>query len=724
VSKIDNPITIETLINKIKSYNPDADIDFLRKAYIFSQQAHQNQKRYSGQPYLSHPLGVADILADLNMDIITIVAGLLHDVVEDTQVNLEEIEQVFGAEVAMLVNGVTKLSKISFKTKEERQAESFRKMFLAIAEDIRVILIKLADRLNNMRTLKYVPAPKRLKKAKETLDIYVPIANRLGLYRVKWELEDYALLNLDPRKYNELARKVAKSRAEREQYIESIQKRITEELQKFGIKARIQGRPKNIYSIYKKMEEQDKDFFQIYDLMAIRIICNSITDCYASLGLLHSLWKPMPGRFKDYIAMPKSNMYQSLHTTVITSDGEPLEVQIRTEEMHRTAEYGIAAHWKYKEKGGFLKDSKFEERLTWLRQILDWQKELKDPLEFMENLKIDLLQYEVYTFTPKGDVKVLPLGSTPVDFAYAIHTEIGHRCVGAKVNNKIVPLDRELKSGDIVEIITSKTSSGPSRDWLKFVKTSGAKTRIKSWFKKEFRDENIEKGRTLILRELEKFKIPWSTELENKLTDICQPMGYTDSDSLYEAIGYKKLNPAQVINKILPQEKKPDIQIKEELTKELPKEKKIDRGVKIDGVDNILIRFAKCCHPVPGDDIIGYITRGRGVTIHRVECPNLKIFSEEEERLINAEWYETRDDYFPVNIKIISVDRKDLISDISMVLSNYKAGIKYINGVANKNNIAIIHLTIEVSTLDHLKEIMSRLRSLRAVKEVKRMEGD
>ncbi len=394
------------------------------------------------------------------------------------------------------------------------------------------------------------------------------------------------------------------------------------------------------------MEEQDKDFFQIYDLMAIRIICNSITDCYASLGLLHSLWKPMPGRFKDYIAMPKSNMYQSLHTTVITSDGEPLEVQIRTEEMHRTAEYGIAAHWKYKEKGGFLKDSKFEERLTWLRQILDWQKELKDPLEFMENLKIDLLQYEVYTFTPKGDVKVLPLGSTPVDFAYAIHTEIGHRCVGAKVNNKIVPLDRELKSGDIVEIITSKTSSGPSRDWLKFVKTSGAKTRIKSWFKKEFRDENIEKGRTLILRELEKFKIPWSTELENKLTDICR------------------------------------------------------------------------------DNIIGYITRGRGVTIHRVECPNLKIFSEEEERLINAEWCETRDDYFPVNIKIISVDRKDLISDISMVLSNYKAGIKYINGVANKNNIAIIHLTIEVSTLDHLKEIMSRLRSLRAVKEVKRMEGD
>jgi len=422
VSKIDNPITIETLINKIKSYNPDADIDFLRKAYIFSQQAHQNQKRYSGQPYLSHPLGVADILADLNMDIITIVAGLLHDVVEDTQVNLEEIRQEFGAEVAMLVNGVTKLSKISFKTKEERQAENFRKMFLAIAEDIRVILIKLADRLNNMRTLKYVPAPKRLKKAKETLDIYVPIANRLGLYRVKWELEDYALLNLDPRKYNELARKVAKSRAEREKYIEEVKKRIAEELQKFGIKARIQGRPKNIYSIYKKMEEQDKDFFQIYDLMAIRIICNSITDCYASLGLLHSLWKPMPGRFKDYIAMPKSNMYQSLHTTVITSEGEPLEVQIRTEEMHRTAEYGIAAHWKYKEKGDFLKDSKFEERLTWLRQILDWQKELKDPLEFMENLKIDLLQYEVYTFTPKGDVKILPLGSTPVDFAYAIHT--------------------------------------------------------------------------------------------------------------------------------------------------------------------------------------------------------------------------------------------------------------------------------------------------------------
>ncbi len=654
------------------------------------------------------------------MDIITIVAGLLHDVVEDTHVHLEEISDVFGEEVAMLVNGVTKLSKISFRTKEERQAENFRKMFLAIAEDIRVILIKLADRLNNMRTLKYMPAPKRLKKARETLDIYIPIANRLGLYRVKWELEDYSLLNLDPKKYSELAKKVARSRAEREQYIEFIKKRMEEELQKFGIKARIQGRPKNIYSIYKKMEEQDKDFFQIYDLMAIRIVCNTITDCYASLGLLHSIWKPMPGRFKDYIAMPKSNMYQSLHTTVITSEGEPLEVQIRTEEMHRTAEYGIAAHWKYKEKGDFLKNSKFEERLTWLRQILDWQTELKDPREFMENLKIDLLQYEVYTFTPKGDVKVLPLGSAPVDFAYAIHTEIGHHCVGAKVNNKIVPLDRKLKSGDIVEIITSKTSTGPSRDWLKFVQTSGAKTRIKAWFKKEFRAENIEKGKTLILRELDKLRVPWSSEFEKKLADICQPMGYTDPDSLFEAIGYKKLNPAQLINKLLPQEKKRGIQVKEEVVKE----KRVEKGVKIDGVDNILIRFAKCCHPVPGDDIIGYITRGRGVTIHRIECPNLKNFSQEEERFINAEWYETEDNYFPVNIKIVSVDRKSLISDISMIISNYKAAIKYINGVANKNNIAIIHLTIEVSTLEHLKEIMARLRSLKAVKEVKRMEGD
>ena len=654
------------------------------------------------------------------MDIITIVAGLLHDVVEDTHVHLEEISDVFGEEVAMLVNGVTKLSKISFRTKEERQAENFRKMFLAIAEDIRVILIKLADRLNNMRTLKYMPAPKRLKKARETLDIYIPIANRLGLYRVKWELEDYSLLNLDPKKYSELAKKVARSRAEREQYIEFIKKRMEEELQKFGIKARIQGRPKNIYSIYKKMEEQDKDFFQIYDLMAIRIVCNTITDCYASLGLLHSIWKPMPGRFKDYIAMPKSNMYQSLHTTVITSEGEPLEVQIRTEEMHRTAEYGIAAHWKYKEKGDFLKNSKFEERLTWLRQILDWQTELKDPREFMENLKIDLLQYEVYTFTPKGDVKVLPLGSAPVDFAYAIHTEIGHHCVGAKVNNKIVPLDRKLKSGDIVEIITSKTSTGPSRDWLKFVQTSGAKTRIKAWFKKEFRAENIEKGKTLILRELDKLRVPWSSEFEKKLADICQPMGYTDPDSLFEAIGYKKLNPAQLINKLLPQEKKRGIQVKEEVVKE----KRVEKGVKIDGVDNILIRFAKCCHPVPGDDIIGYITRGSGVTIHRIECPNLKNFSQEEERFINAEWYETEDNYFPVNIKIVSVDRKSLISDISMIISNYKAAIKYINGVANKNNIAIIHLTIEVSTLEHLKEIMARLRSLKAVKEVKRMEGD
>jgi GTP pyrophosphokinase len=718
---IDNSIKIESLIDKIKSYNPDANVDLVWKAYSFSQDAHRNQKRYSGQPYLSHPLEVANILADLNMDVITLVSSLLHDVVEDTHVELDEIKVQFGEEVAMLVNGVTKLSKISFKTKEERQAENFRKMFLAIAEDIRVIIIKLADRLNNMRTLKFMPAPKRLIKAKETMDIYVPIANRLGLYRVKWELEDYSLQNLTPRLYNELATKVAKSRAERENYIESIKKRMSEELQKYGIKATIQGRPKNIYSIYKKMQEQDKDFFQIYDLMAIRIICESIKDCYAALGLLHSIWKPMPGRFKDYIAMPKSNMYQSLHTTVITSDGEPLEVQIRTEEMHRTSEYGIAAHWKYKEKGESLKDRKFEERLTWLRQILEWQKELKDPMEFMENLKIDLLQYEVYTFTPKGDVKVLPLGSCPVDFAYAIHTEIGHRCVGAKVNSKIVPLDRKLKSGDIVEILTSKISSGPSRDWLKFVKTSGAKTRIKAWFKKELRNENIEKGKGLLVRELEKYKISWNAELEVKLGEIIQPMGYTDVDSLLEAIGYKKVNPAHLINKILPQEEKQEI----ELVREEPfLEKKIDKGVKIDGVDNILIRFAQCCHPVPGDEIIGYITRGRGVTIHRIECPNLKNISKDEGRLINAEWHKTENDFFPAKIKVVSADRKNLVSDVSMVLSNFKASIKHINGSANKNGIAFLNLTIEVSTLEHLKEILKRLKSLKAIKEVRRIEGD
>ncbi|MFW6148317.1 MAG: RelA/SpoT family protein [Atribacterota bacterium] len=717
---IENSIKIESLIEKIKSYNPEANIELIWRAYAFSQDAHRNQKRYSGQPYLSHPLEVADILADLNMDVITIVAGLLHDVVEDTHVGLDEIKTQFGEEVAMLVNGVTKLSKISFKTSEERQAENFRKMFLAIAEDIRVILIKLADRLNNMRTLKFMPAPKRLIKAKETMEIYVPIANRLGLYRVKWELEDYSLLNLAPKQYNELAAKVAKSRAEREKYIQFIKNRMFEELKKFGIEATIQGRPKNIYSIYQKMQEQDKDFFQIYDLMAIRIICDSIKDCYAALGLLHSIWKPMPGRFKDYIAMPKSNMYQSLHTTVISSEGEPLEVQIRTEEMHRTSEYGIAAHWKYKEKGDNLKDKKFEERLTWLRQILEWQKELKDPMEFMENLKIDLLQYEVYTFTPKGDVKVLPLGSCPVDFAYAIHTEIGHRCVGAKVNNKIVPLDHKLKSGDIVEILTSKTSNGPSRDWLKFVKSSGAKTRIKSWFKRELRNENIERGRGLLLRELEKYKISWNSELEEKFSDISQPMGYTDLDSLLEAIGYKKLNPSHLINKILPQENKQEIKIKEEPETE----KKIDKGVKIDGVDNILIRFAQCCHPVPGDEIIGYITRGRGVTIHRVDCPNLKNVSGEEGRLINAEWHKTENDYFPVRIKVISADRKNLVSDVSMVLSNYKASIKNINGSANKNGIAFLNLTIDVSNLDHLNEIITRLKSLKAIKEVKRIEGE
>jgi GTP pyrophosphokinase len=705
---------IRYVLKRISQYTPQADLNLVKKAYRYSIKAHQSQNRYSGQPYIFHLLEVAKILADLELDMITITAGILHDVIEDTDTQLSTIKEEFGEEIAMLVNGVTKLSRISFKTQEEQQAENFRKMFLAMAEDVRVILIKLADRLNNMRTLQYIQPFRRLKIARETLDIYVPIANRLGISKIQWELEDLSLLYLEPIQYKAVVNRISKNRLEREKYVESIKEIIKKELQKVKIEAEIHGRPKNIYSIYKKMKEREKDFFQIYDLIAIRIICNSVKDCYAILGLLHSIWKPMPGRFKDYIAMPKSNMYQSLHTTVVTFQGEPLEIQIRTWEMHKTAEYGIAAHWKYKEKIDLKKDKKLEERLSWLRQILEWQKDLKDPKEFMESLKIGLFQDEVFTFTPKGDVKILPSGSTPIDFAYIIHTDVGHSCVGAKVNKKIVPLDYKLKSGDIVEILTSKLNRNPSRDWLKLVKTSGAKNKIRLWFKKEMREENIQKGRDILEKEIEKYRIETSSELTKKLKNASIELGFLELETMFENIGYGKLTPLQVLSKIIPQEKIPQV---------LPMvkaKKQIDQGIRVQGINDVMIKFARCCNPVPGDEIIGYITRGRGVSVHKIDCSNIDFISAEKDRLVKVEWIKTEELFYPVKIKIIADDRSNLVADIMLVFSNLKISVSAIHAVTNKNNIANIDIALSINNLDQLKEIIKKIKKVKSVLTVKR----
>jgi len=692
-------------------------LSLIKKAYRYSAKAHREQKRYSGEPYTSHLLEVAKILTDLELDMITIAAGILHDIIEDTDTPLSTVKEEFGEEIAMLVNGVTKLSKISFKTREEQQAENFRKMFLAMAEDVRVILIKLADRLNNMRTLEYIPSHKRVKVARETLEIYVPIANRLGISRIQWELEDLSLRYLEPAKYKGVVDRIAKNRLERESYVESIKDIIKKEIQKVSIEAEIQGRPKNIYSIYKKMENGEKDFFQIYDLIAIRMICSSIRDCYAVLGLLHSIWKPMPGRFKDYIAMPKSNMYQSLHTTVVTPKGEPLEIQIRTWEMHKTAEYGIAAHWKYKEKVDLKKDKKLEERLSWLRQILEWQKDLKDPKEFMENLKIGLFQDEVFTFTPKGDVKILPSGSTPIDFAYLIHTDVGHRCMGAKVNKKIIPLDCKLKSGDIVEILTSKSSRGPSRDWLKIAKTSGAKNRIRIWFKKEMREENVQKGKELFEKEMEKYKIESFPELTKKLKEASSELGFTELESMFENVGYGKLTPYQVLSKIIPQEK-----ISPPIIPLVKPKKRMDQGVRVQGINDMMIRFSRCCNPVPGDKIIGYITRGRGVSVHKVDCSNVDFISAEKDRLVKVEWIKTEELFYPVRIKIIADDRSNLVSDIMLIFSSLKITVSAINAITDKNNIANIDITLSINNLNQLQEIIKKIKKIRTILNVKRVE--
>jgi GTP pyrophosphokinase len=713
---------LQGLVHRVILYHPEADVSLLSRAYRFAEEAHRNQKRFSGEPFITHPVAVANILANLQMDLQTLVAGLLHDVVEDTGVTLEEIKATFGDEVALLVDGVTKLNRLEYRSKEEHQAESLRKMFLAMAQDIRVILIKLADRLHNLRTLKYHNETKQKEIARETLEIYAPLAHRLGIYHLKWELEDLSFRYLEPEKYYELAERVSRTRRKREEYIQAAIQILRRKLAETGIFADIQGRPKHLYSIYNKMTRQNKDLSEIYDVMAVRVVVDSIRDCYAVLGTVHTLWKPIPGRFKDYIAMPKSNMYQSLHTTVIGPQGEPLEIQIRTWEMHRTAEYGIAAHWRYKEGGKTDRD--LDQKLAWLRQILEWQRELRDAREFMESLKIDLFSDSVFVFTPKGDVLELPAGSVPIDFAYRVHTEVGHRCVGARVNGRLVPLDYQLKNGDIVEIITSKNAVGPSRDWLNLVKTSQAKNRIRQWFKREQREENISRGREALEREARKHGVDVELLKGEKILQFGRRFNLTTVEDVYAAIGDGTITAQAVINRIREEArapKAPSEDVQPGRVKTPSQNAESAPGIKVKGMSNLLIRLAHCCNPIPGDPIIGYITRGRGVSIHRVDCRNVALFQRgESNRLVEVSWDGNFQSPFLVKLEVSGMDRAGLLSDVMAILSELKISANWVNARGLKNRQAVIELLLELRSKEQLDLIISRINRVRDIYEVRR----
>jgi guanosine-3',5'-bis(diphosphate) 3'-pyrophosphohydrolase len=706
-------VTINGLIEKMVQAHIDHDPEVIRAVYDYAATAHNGQKRDSGEEYIQHPIEVAAILADMNIDVTSIQAALLHDVVEDTDITIEDIQARFGDKVAELVDGVTKLSRISFLSKQEQQMENLRKMFLAMARDIRVILIKLADRLHNMRTLKHLPAEKQRNIARETLEIYAPLTHRLGMWKLKWEFEDLSLRYLEPQIYYDLVDKVAMKRQEREGYIQEVTEALGARLAELSIKADLQGRPKHFYSIFQKMQRQGKPFEEIYDLMALRVIVNSIQDCYEVLGVVHTLWKPMPGRFKDYIAMPKSNMYQSLHTTVIGGNGEPLEIQIRTLEMHRIAEYGIAAHWQYKEQGN--DDSELRGKIAWLRHLLEWQRDVKDATEFMENLKIGLFEDEVFVFTPKGDVKNLPAGATPVDFAYSIHTHIGHQCVGAKVNGRLVPLDFPLKNGDIIQIVTSKQGTGPSRDWLQFVKTTKAKNRIRQWLREQRREEFILLARELLEKELRKQNMEVHENLKPEvLLDIAKRLGFVSVDDLLVAVGDGKFTPGAVIGK-LTGEKEPER--KKPVSSERTAPRRAKHGVRVQGVEDLLVRFSRCCNPVPGDVIVGYITRGKGIAIHRVDCPNLP--SDDEARLIEVRWDDTQGSYYPVEIGIEAEDRVNLLTDIMNAIAGLKLYISAVKARTKKGQ-ALINLTMEIGHLEVVLEAVRRIKKVSGIQKVYR----
>ena len=725
---------LNALLAKVGRYHPVDDPGLIERAYTFAHRAHEGQMRKSGKPYFTHPYRVADILADLMMDAPTIAAGLLHDCVEDCEdIDLALIEKEFGAEVAQLVDGVTKLSRLDLSSREEQQAESLRKMFLAMAKDIRVVLIKLADRLHNMRTLKFQKPERQVAIARETLDVYSPLAHRLGMSKIKWELEDLALRYIDPDGYYDLVQKIGMKREAREQNIQGVIDVLKEKLAEQKIDADIDGRPKHFYSIYRKMRQQNKSFDQIFDLIAVRIIVDTIPDCYAALGVVHTLWTQVPFRFKDYISMPKPNMYQSLHTTVVGMGGLSFEVQIRTRDMHRTAEFGIAAHWRYKEgKQGDQLDSK----LYWLRQILDWQNETRDPGEFMDALKVDLFSDEVFVFTPRGDVIALSRGATPLDFAYRIHTEIGHKCVGAKINGRIVPLETELSSGDFVEIMTSSASHGPSRDWLKIVKTSEAKSKIRAWFKHAFKDENLQKGRDTLEKECKRMGYQWPQLSKSEyLEPVYRRYTLSSLDDLYVTVGFGGLAAVQVLNRLIEIYKKankldvppePKVTTPEQAGKVRDaalRKQSSSHGIMVEGDPGMLVRFARCCTPLPGDEIIGYITRGRGVSVHRADCVNRKEFDAQPERLINVSWEDGSSGAYNADIQIVAYDRMGLLADISAMFAKMEMSIVALTARVDKNGNTIINVTLGCKNTQQLEKIIKQLLKRADIIEVFRVSA-
>ena len=724
--------TIQDVIAKRKEHSKrHVDTKLIMRAYNYAVNLHGDQKRKSGEPYIIHPLDVAYILADIGLDDKTVCAALLHDVVEDTKASQEDITKEFGQEISDMVAGVTKLSKISFASVEEQQVENYRKMFLAMGKDIRVILIKLADRLHNMRTLKFLKRDRQIAISKETMDLYAPLANRLGLYSLKWELEDLSFKYLHPEEYHELVEGINKKREERLKFIDKIMNDIRTELKKQKIEAEVTGRAKHLYSIYRKMKRDNKTLDQIYDLFALRILVNSVKDCYAALGIVHEMYSPMPGRFKDYIAVPKPNMYQSIHTTLLGEKGTPFEVQIRTYQMHHIAEYGIAAHWAYKEASYFGKKQAVQvepDKLTWLRETLEWQKDMEDPQEFLETLKTELFEDEVYVFTPKGKIIVLPRKATPIDFAYNIHAEIGHHMTGCKINSKMMPIITPLKSGDIVEIITSDNSKGPSRDWLKFVKSSSAKNKIRSWFKKAQRSENIEKGKDLIEKEIKRIGLTHADLFKQEYIDpMMKKYNYKDLDEMYAAVGFGANSAFKVISRALQEYRKEhtedDIEEKmEELAKaKNRKPKPSNSGVVVKGIDNCLVKLSKCCNPLPGDEIVGYITKGRGVSVHRKDCTNIKNLISEENRMIDVEWYNENKESYQADIEVRSNDRAGLLLDILKELGTTKAKILGVNTKTTKERIAIIEITLEIDSLDELNKAIKVLRKVNSVYEVRRV---
>lgn len=732
-------VLYQDLITEIKKYHPSSDLSDIEKAYKVAYKAHEGQKRKSGEPYIIHPLCVAIILAELELDKESIIAGLLHDVVEDTVMTSEDVEKEFGSEVALLVDGVTKLTQLNYEhDKIEVQAENLRKMFLAMTKDIRVIMIKLADRLHNMRTMQYQSPAKQIEKSRETMEIYAPIAHRLGISKIKVELDDLSMKYLMPDVYNDLVEQVNLNRPGREAFIKSIIKEVGMHISNAGIEAEIDGRVKHFFSIYRKMVNQNKTLDQIYDIFAVRIKVDTVKDCYAALGVIHEMYKPIPGRFKDYIAMPKPNMYQSLHTTLIASNGQPFEVQIRTYEMHRTAEYGIAAHWKYKE-GKSGAPSNEEAKLSWLRQMLEWQTEMSDNKEFLSSIKSDLNLFSdnIYCFTPTGDVKNLPAGSCPVDFAYSIHSAVGNKMVGARVNGKLVTIDYELKSGDRVEIITSQNSKGPSRDWLNIVKSTQARNKINQWFKQELKEDNILKGKELITNYCKTKGIV--------LSDIMKPenqektlnkYGFKDWNSLLASVGHGGLKEGQVVNKLVEENekrKKAEVTdndvlegIVQQEAKNKDKYKKTRGGIVVKGIHDVAVRFSKCCNPVPGDEIVGFVTRGRGVTIHRTDCVNVLNFPENErERLIEAEWeqVDSSADKYSTEINIFAGNRTGLIVDISRIFTEANIDVKFMNSRVNKKGIATINLGFDIHGKDELNRLVEKLRNIEGVTDVARTAG-